>query len=187
MHTLKLITSHFSRFTHYNPAMRKIIPLLLAVLGLLALVYVLYANRERRYPEATVTLLNHAETQWYSAGIMDYRLVVEVAFAAERRQYTVVVQNGEIIEASLAYRDEETWTTPEPVSFDHAARYTIPGLFNALRLELNQNLREEIRVDVNADPAYLRYMYFGRVWLENEPMADSEARFTVTEFESPIP
>ncbi|HNB52345.1 MAG TPA: DUF6174 domain-containing protein [Anaerolineales bacterium] len=164
--------------------MRKIIPLLLIVLGLAAvLAYVLYANREQRYPEATIPLLNDAETAWYNAGIQDYRMVVDVEFATEHRRHTVVVQSGQITEATIAYLTGETWSTPEPVGFDLAADYTIPGLFTALRTELNQQMREELRADMHEAPSYPQYMYFGPVWLDGEPMASSEARFTVVEFE----
>lgn len=168
--------------------MRKIIPVLLIVLTLVVLLtYVLYNNRERRYPEATIPLLNDAETAWYNAGIQDYRLVVDVEFATEHRRHTVVVQNGQIAEATISYLTGETWSTPEPVGFDLAADYTIPGLFTALRTELNQQMREELRADMHEDPSYPRYLYFGPVWLDGEPMASSEARFTVVTFEALAP
>ncbi|NUM47880.1 MAG: hypothetical protein HUU38_24500 [Anaerolineales bacterium] len=163
--------------------MRKIIPILLFVLGFSAfLIYVLYANRERRFPEANMTRLNDAETQWYAAGIQHYQITVEVEFAAERRRHIVTVQNGQVTEATLSYLVGETWTPPEPVGAEFAGEFTVPGLFNALRFELNQRQREDVRVDMNVSPAYPRYMYFGPVWLEGEPMASSEARFTVVAF-----
>lgn len=164
--------------------MRKVIFPLLIVLGLIAMaVYVVYYNRERRYPETTFTILNDAETAWYNAGIMDYRVVVDVEFASEHRRHTITVQNGQITEATLSYLREGDWTPPEASPLDLASDYTIPGLFTFLRLELNQALRETIRTDMHADPSYPRYMYFGRAWIDGVPMDDSEARFTVVEFE----
>lgn len=168
--------------------MRKVILPLLIVLGFIALaVYIIYYNREWRNPEINLTVLNQAETAWYSAGIQDYRVVVDVRFATEHRRHTVVVQNGQIVEATLAYLTGKTWSTPEPVGFDLATNYTIPGLFTALRTELNQQMREELRADMHENPAYPRYMYFGPVWIDGAPMASSEARFTVVEFEQLAP
>jgi hypothetical protein len=163
--------------------MRKILPFLFVGIVILAfLFYALFANREKRYPEATIPLLNAAETQWYNAGITHYRLVVEVEFSTERRRHTIVVQDGQITEATLSYWDGRTWSEPDLMGLEQAALYTIPGLFTTLRNELNQQLREELRVDMNADPAYPRYMYLGRVWQGGEPMNESEARISVAEF-----
>jgi len=164
--------------------MRKILPFLLAGLGLFVLFLLfLNANREKRYPELTFTLLNNAETQWYNAGIQHYRLVVDVEFSTERRRHTLTVRNGEIIEATISYWDKGTWSEPDTMNLEQALQYTVPGLFNSLRQEINLNIREELRVDINADPAYPRYIYFGQVWQEGEPMAESEARISVPEFE----
>ncbi len=164
--------------------MRKIVLSLLVGLSLLAVVIFFFYNKsEQRYPVATFTLLNEAETQWYTAGIQHYRIVVEVEFSTERRRHAATVQNGQIIEATLSYWDGKTWSTPETASLDSADDYIIPGLFTTLRGELNNDIREDLRVDMHDDPAYPRYMYFGRVWLENEPMDDSLAHFTVVEFE----
>ena len=164
--------------------MRKILPFLLAGLGILALVFLyLIANREKRYPELTFTLLNNAETQWYNAGITDYRLVVDVEFSTERRRHAITVRNGEIIEATLSYWDKGAWGEPDSMNLEQAIQYTVPGLFNSLRQEINLDFREELRVDMNTDPAYPRYIYLGQVWQDGEPMPESEARFSVTEFE----
>lgn len=164
--------------------MRKIILPLVVAFGVVILIgSFLFANRERRYPEASFSLLNEAETAWYNAGILDYRVVVEVEFASEHRRHAITVRNGQITETTLSYLNGDTWSPPEPIAVESAAEYTIPGLFNALRLELNQLMREDLRVDMNETPVYPRYMYFGAVWVDGEPMADSEARFTVTEFE----
>jgi hypothetical protein len=164
--------------------MRKIIPFIFIGLGLLALIlYIFYYNREKRFPEANISMLNTAETQWYNAGINHYRLLVEVEFSTERRRHAVVVQHGQITEATLSYWDGDAWSEPQGMAFDQANDYTIPGLFSFLRQELNLEMREELRVDINDDPPYPRYIYFGQVWLDGEPMADSEARITVPEFE----
>lgn len=168
--------------------MRKIISISLGLFGLAALfAMVLYAYRERRYPEVTFPTLNDAETAWYNAGILDYRLVVEVEFATERRRHAVTVQNGQVTEATISYLNGRTWTVPETFGYDLAAGYTVPGLFNTLRVELNQEMREELQADMNEDPSYPRHIYFGLVWIEGEPMEGSEARFTVVEFERLAP
>jgi len=164
--------------------MRKILPFLLAGITVLVLLfYAFFVNREKRYPEATIPLLNAAETQWYNAGIAHYRLVVEVEFSTERRRHAIIVQNGQITEAALSYWDGRTWGDPVLMGLEQAALYTVPGLFNTLRAELNQAFREDLRVDMNTDPAYPRYMYLGPVWQGGELMSESEARISVTEFE----
>jgi hypothetical protein len=164
--------------------MRKILPFLLAGLGLAALLlFYLNANQEKRYPEATFALLNEAETQWYNAGIQHYRLVVEVEFSTERRRHAIQVQNGEVVEATLSYWEQGSWSEPGQMNLAESLQYTVPGLFTSLRQELNLNFREEIRVDMNAEPSYPRHIYFGLVWQDGEPMAESEARISVPEFE----
>jgi hypothetical protein len=173
----------------YNPLMRKIFLFLIAGITILALLFIgFFANREKHYPEATIPLLNAAETQWYNAGITHYRLAVEVEFSTERRRHAIIVQNGQITEATLSYWDGRTWSEPILMGLEQAALYTVPGLFNTLRDELNQALRKDLRVDMNTDPAYPRYMYLGPVWQDSEPMNESEARISVAEFELlPLP
>lgn len=164
--------------------MRKLFGLIL--LGLLAAAVAfaaLYTHRERRFPEVDFLLLNEAETDWYNAGISDYRLVVEVEFSTERRRHEIVVRNFQVSEASLAYWDGEVWSASEQTNLQQAADYSVPGLFQLLRMELNLKLREEVRVDMHFDPVYPRYIYLGTVWQDGEEMEGSEARLTVQEFE----
>lgn len=164
--------------------MRKIILLLLGFLSLALLaIFILSGSREKRYPEVNFSTLNEAETSWYNAGLLHYHMIVDVEFSSERRRHDLTIQNGQVSQAAISYWEDNSWSQPNAINAEQASLYTIPGLFNMLREELNRQMREEIRMDINPDPAYPRYIYLGKVWLEGEPMEESEAHFTIRAFE----
>ena len=167
--------------------MRKIFPFILAVIAILVVSLLYFTNtQEKRLTPVTLPLLNQVETDWYNAGIASYHLVVDVKFSTEQRRHSLTVFNHQVTEASLAYWDGKNWKTPEPIPFDQAADYTIPGLFAFLRQELNLAMREDIRMAINSDPSFPRIIYLGRVWQDDQPMNESEAWFTIQTFE-PLP
>ncbi len=155
---------------------------LAVVIGLASVL--VYNNREKRYPKATISTLNEVEGNWYLANVQSYYLVVEITFSEERRLHKVTVVDNQIAEASLAYWDRESrdWGTPIPIGPEEAAWYTVPGLFDTIRGALQNGSRDYVRADLRGDPPLPYTIVLGPTVIDGQLMDDTVTWVTVREF-----
>lgn len=93
--------------------------------------------------------LDAAENQWQAANINHYRITVRFNGFGSPGPYSVEVQNGVVIDAPPVCM--HTTNAPCLYSIDVAKQYTVPGLFAAVRHELNNPCQT---VSVTYAPVY---------------------------------
>jgi len=156
--------------------------------GLFLLVLVVagfWLTRDMRLDRADINMLNEAQTIWYAQPISSYRLVVDVSRPGELRRNAVTVRNGEVIEATVKYRNQNTffWDATYPLNAEQSYPFTIPGLYDMLRGALNSSNRAEIRVDMRGYPPFPHRIVFGPVWEGGTVFRGTESKVIVREFE----
>lgn len=171
----------------YNPSMRKWYLSIMSIMGvgILAIGYFVFVtNSDRNIPNATISGLNEVEGAWYSSGQFNYHLVVDVEFGGERRRHEMSVENGQIVEATLSYWDDSQggWGERNPLNKEQSFTYTITGLFDTIRNELQLHNREDVRVEMQGEPAIPKVILLGRVWQEGFPVEGTQTRIVVQEY-----
>ena len=137
--------------------------LILSIVGGILLIG--YANWDKRYPIVTLPVLNELESAWYSEGILDYDLSIEVRFAQERRMHDITVRDGLVQTATVYYWDDKSdeWGTGIELDQDSAYWFTFPGLFQTIREELQNSMRDDIRIAINHNPTYPKTILLGPI------------------------
>lgn len=169
------------------------------VLGISALgLFILYRNRNpyQQYRPADIEQVINGEAAWYEQAILDYRIVVEVRFSSEYRQYELFVLSNQIDTATVKTWDviEEIWGPTLLAGQEQVASFTVPGLFNLIRSGLQSEVvRKEIRVDIRPglaipdgstqEPTLPWVAYFGPIWQDGELFEETAVVITVSEFE----
>lgn len=165
--------------------MRRWLPyIFLALMLLTSSGLLVYANREKFIPTATLAILNQNEQSWYQTNISSYNLVIEISYAKEKREHSLSVVNNQIVKASMRYWDYERkdWGKSQVMGNNAAEDLAISGLFQTIRSELLGEFRKEIRVVYHQEKHYPEYIYLGTVVQESEIIPSSEARLRVVSF-----
>lgn len=141
--------------------------------------------REQRLVPASFRMLNDAQTVWYPNEILDYHIVVDVIRPGEARRNVIRVQNGEIVEATVRYRRPSGfgWEDPYTLNPEQAYPFTIPGLYDMIRLPLRSGGRQLIRVDIRGNPPFPHEVVFEPVWENGVQVVETKARVVVRSFE----
>jgi hypothetical protein len=139
---------------------------------------------EDHYPDASISSLTVAETDWYAAGITHYQLVTEIHFANERRLHTVTVKDQIILEKMVAYWDADLgdWREPKPMGEEEAYWYTVPGLFGTIRGALLKECRSFVRNELSGTPTFPRMIVLGPPQVDGEIVEDIVSWIEVIEF-----
>ena len=159
------------------------------VVGLAALVLAgVWAARNARLEDATIGLLNDAQTAWYAQPVLSYRMEVDVNRPGEFRRVNLTVRDGEVVEALVKYRSPNTflWEDPYPLNADQAEPFTIPGLYDMVRGAINAGNRTDIRVDMGWEDGpvpFPRRVVLGSVWDGGLQVSGTEAQVVVRRFE----
>ena len=174
--------------------MKKFLPVLLfAGMVLLAVGAYIYQNYEpyRELPAISLDRLNAQETAWYEEAIFDYRILVQVRFATEKRQYEIVVIDNVLSSAQSARWDEdaETWGPFVPTPEEEATFFTVSGMFSMLRRDLvNEDAqREVLRMALADDLPHPGVIYLGNLIQEDVVMEGTQLVVEVLEFEALSP
>lgn len=170
--------------------MKKLLPyvLLIGMVGLFVGVYV-YQNWDpyRNVPRVSLNRLNQQEADWHAEGIRDYRLLTQVSFATEQRQYDIEVRAGKLSAAQSARWNEqaEVWGSFAPVAEEEARFFTIPGMFNMLRADLlNEDVdREVLRMELADGARHPGLIFLGNIFQDGFPVEGTELLVEVLEFE----
>jgi len=153
--------------------------------GVLVITYLFFIkNSDRNIPNVTISGLNEVEGDWYNSDQFNYHLVVEVEFGDERRRHETTVENGRVIESTLSYWDDSRgdWGEKNPLNLEQSSTYTIAGLFDTIRNELQLHNREDVRVKMEGEPVIPMVILFGRVLQEGIPVEGTQTRITVKEY-----
>jgi len=163
-----------------------IIPLALLILTVAAGAYFLMRPAPRG-EQVTVNQLNDAEAAFYEMATPNYELVIDWAFYGELRRHVARVENHVLLTAQVQYWDDEqnTWSALVDVPENQADYLTVPGMFRMLRTELINELRSEIRVEIDGDPLLPRYIFLGAMEDEGVLIRETEVEITVVSF-SPL-
>lgn len=174
--------------------MRKILPVLL-FLGMVLGAVGIYAYQNfdpyRSLPAITLDRLNAEETSWYAEGIFDYRLLVEVRFASEKRRYDIVVADNVLQSAQSARWDEDMkqWGEFSPTPSEEAAFFTVPGMFSMLRRDLvNEDVkRESLRMQLSDAGPYPGVIILGNLIQDGVVAEGTQLVIEMLEFEAKLP
>lgn len=143
-------------------------------------------QQEQRLVPASFRLINDAQTAWYADPVEDYRIVVDVIRPGERRRCEVVVRDGQIYSATVKYVKPNWpgWNEPYALNDDQAYPFTVPGLYDMIRLPLRNNARQSIRVDMRGEPPFPHTIVFDPLWEAGERLPETKARVVVRSFET---
>lgn len=149
-----------------------------------AILFSAWYARERRLVPASFKMLNDAQTIWYPNEILHYRIVVDVIRPGEARRNEIHVANGEIVEATVRYRRPSSlgWGEPSVLNTEQAYPFTIPGLYDMVRLPLRSGGRQLIRVDMRGNPPFPHEIVFEPVWENGVRVMETKARVVVRRF-----
>lgn len=155
---------------------------------LLAVAIVLLGTRyarEKRLVPASIRLLNNAQTVWYANPVLNYTIVVDVIRPGEQRRCEIAVENGKVVSAAVKYRNASGlgWDQAHVLNEEQAYPFTIPGLYDMIRLPLRNNARQTIRVDMRGSPPFPHEIIFEPLWERGERLPETSARVLVRKFE----
>jgi hypothetical protein len=139
-----------------------------------------------RMQQATPGLIDKVERQWRTKAVLNYTMVVDVQMNGNIRRNEITVKNGKIDHATVSYKDNSSWKHAQKLNAAQAMAFTVPGLFETVREELNAHARSNLRVAVHPDGAYLQQIDLGPVLQNNQSIPNSEVYIFVRKFE-PLP
>lgn len=134
--------------------------------------------------KASVQMMDTAEARWQQQPVQDYEIMVEVKRPDDRRRSTVIVQQGQIVRGDVSYWNAKTnrWDDPAALNQEQSFPFTVPGLFDMVRGELNSSGRADIRVKMEGEPPFPRRIVLGPVMLDGQAMSGTEAVITVERY-----
>lgn len=133
---------------------------------------------------ASLEMIDRAEAQWQQAPVLDYEITVEVTRPDDRRRTTVIVQQGQIVQGEVSYWNaaDKRWDEPYALNEEQSFPFTIPGLFEMVRGELQNSGRVDIRVRMKDELSFPWYIILGPVMLDGQAVAGTEAVIAVEEY-----
>jgi hypothetical protein len=147
------------------------------------LTFVLLNGCDVHLQKATPGLIEQAQARWKKESIVNYKIVVDVQMHGDMRRNEITVQNNNIQQATVSYKDNEKWVRTQKLNQSQALPFTVPGLFETVQDELNVHARSDIRVALNPDKAYIERIVLGPVLQNNEPIPNSEVYVFVRKLE----
>lgn len=155
-----------------------------AMLLLFVTAFLLDGCRLNILQPATMELLDTAEANWLASPTASYRMTVEIERPGERRRSTVIVEDHEIISGSVTYWDHEqrAWQEPYALNQDQSYPFSVPGLFDMIRGELEMSGRKNVRVLMVGEPPFPYNIFFGPVIVDGKSFPATKARVTIVEF-----
>lgn len=135
--------------------------------------------------KATVPMLDRAEAAWQAQSVQAYEITVEVSRPDDRRRSTVIVAQGEIVWGSVSYWNgaEKRWDKPTNLNKEQSFPFTVPGLFDMVRKEIENSGRADIRVKMAGEPPFPQRIILGPVLLDGQPVSGTEATVTMISFQ----
>jgi len=136
--------------------------------------------------KASNALIDRTEARWKSNPIPNYRIVVDVKRPDEFRRNDITVRQGHVKKAFVQYWDsrKKIWDNTIFLNESQALAFTVEGLFDTVRLELENSGRPVVRVAVTETPPYLQRIVLGQFWQNNQAVPNSQATVTVQQFET---
>lgn len=134
---------------------------------------------------APLRMIEEAEARWRANPVVDYRIVVEVERAGERRRAEVVVSRARIERARVSYWSPGRggWEAPAELNPEQGSPFTPPGLLETVREELLRARDTEVRVAMQEDPPFPRRIALSREGAGELPAPDGSVVVTVKSFE----
>lgn len=135
--------------------------------------------------KATVALIDKADASWRSHPVASYHIVVDVERPGELRRQDITIRDGKTDRAIVQYWNskDNRWENTITLNQAQAAAFTVPGLLETVREELDNSRRPVIRVSMIQDPPYLEKIILGQVWQDNQAVPNSQASVIVRKFE----
>lgn len=157
---------------------------LLAVLVLFAVALLFAGCRYNILQPATLEVIDYAEAAWLAAPTASYRITVEIERPGERRRSTVTVEDHRIIEGVVSYWDFEArqWQESYALNEEQSFPFTVPGLFDMIRGELEMSGREDVRMLMVGEPPFPHKINFGPIIVDGEPFPATKAVVTIQQF-----
>ncbi|MCI0442724.1 DUF6174 domain-containing protein [bacterium] len=149
----------------------------------IGVVFVFLAGCEAHLQKATPGLIEEAEADWKKEAIPNYKIVVDVQMQGNMRRNEITVQNKNIRQATVSYKENGKWVRTKNLNQSQAMAFTVPGLFEAVQEELRVHARSDIRVAFNSNKSYIERIVLGPVLRTNEPVENSEVYIFVRKFE----
>lgn len=133
---------------------------------------------------ASVQMMDRAEAQWQQAPVLDYEITVEVNRPDDRRRTTVLVAQGQIVQGEVSYWNakDQRWDEPYALNEEQSFPFTVPGLFDMVRGELENSGRVDIRVRMEDESTFLEHIVLGPVMLDGQVVSGTEATITVESY-----
>lgn len=149
----------------------------------ISVMFVLLTGCGTHLQEATPGLIDKAGAQWKKEAIPNYKIVVDVQMQGNMRRNEITVQNNNIRQATVSYKENGKWVRTKNLNESQAMAFTVPGLFETVQEELRVHARSDIRVAFNSEKSYIERIVFGPVLQANKPVENSEVYIFVRNFE----
>lgn len=138
-----------------------------------------------RMEKATVALIDQADASWRSKPVASYHIIVDVERPGELRRQDITVRDGKTDRAIVQYWNskDNRWENTITLNEAQAAAFTVPGLLETVREEIENSRRPLIRVSMIPEPPYFEKIILGQVWQDNQAVPNSQASVIVRKFE----
>lgn len=135
--------------------------------------------------KATLARIDEADAHWRSSAISNYHIIVDVERSEELRRQDITVRSGQISHAIVQYWNSRNkrWENTISLNESQAIAFTVPGLLETVREELQSNRRPIIQVSLTPGPPYLQRIILGQVWQNDRAVPSSQASVIVQKFE----
>jgi hypothetical protein len=145
----------------------------------------LWAGCSERTEQATPQLMDQLESDWHSSGIHNYRIVVDVERPEELRRNDITVSHDQIAKGFVLYwqSKEKRWDNMITLNESQSIAFSVPGLLETLRSEINNTNRPVVRVATSKTPPYIKKILLGQIRQNNQPVPGSQATIIVQTFE----
>jgi len=134
--------------------------------------------------KASLEMINRAEAQWQQAPVQNYEITVEVNRRDDRRRTTVIVQEGQIVQGEVSYWNsaDKRWDEPYALNEEQSFPFTVPGLFEMVRGELQNSGRVDIRVRMEDELSFPWHIVLGPAMLNGQAVSGTAAVITVEQY-----
>lgn len=135
--------------------------------------------------KATLARIDEADARWRSSAIPNYHIIVDVERSEELRRQDITVRNGRISHAIVQYWNShnQRWENTISLNESQSLAFTVPGLLETVREEIQSNRRPIIQVLLIPDAPYLQRVILGQLWQNDHAVPNSQASVIVQKFE----
>ncbi len=134
---------------------------------------------------ASLAKVDQMEQAWLAAPVPSYHIVVDVDRPGDRRRNELVVEDGVVVQATVKYWNPErkAWDEPFSLNQEQAEPFTVPGLFEMVREQIELPQRAQVQVKWREDPPMPELIVLGPVSMNGQPVSGTEATVFLEEFE----